>query len=177
MQSGIVVLVIASLMWLGAGQTRQRQVPMQAMTQFDKVVEVSAPLAPGTFVYTDNPPCGDLQFDGARIPDDLKKQWSAKFRGEPLTFWVKGPLVQQRRLAVKGQDRANCGRLVIVMSKATRITRIVKESQCPAGGWCGFAGEPVTEEVSSTALAVSVVFKNWSHNQGATGTLKVFYRP
>jgi hypothetical protein len=172
-----VALVIVSLMWLGAGQTRQRPAPMRMEAVLEPVTEVRATLAPSTFVYTDNPPCGDLRFDGARIPDDRRKQWSAEFRGQPLTFWDPAPPVKKRSSTVKGKDRASCGRLVIVMPKTARITRIVKEGQCPAGGWCGFAGEPVTEELSRTALVVSVVFKNWSHNQSATGTLKVFYRP
>lgn len=70
---------------------------------------------------------------------------------------------------------ASCGRAAVVVPHTARITRIAKSLDCPAGGWCGFQGEPVEQDIDSTTRAISVVAKNWSHDRDARVILKVFY--
>jgi hypothetical protein len=182
----VVVFLIGSLLW----QPSMRRSPMEQIAPGELTAEVKVTLDPGTYVSSDNPSCGDPRFDGGRIPMDLKQTASSKYRAagvyalglqDPEAATVTRPPAAKSGIGQyvrkpSGLDRANCGRLLIVMPKAARVTRIVKDSKCPAGGWCGFAGEPVTEEIDATLFGVSVVFKNWSHTQEASATLRVFYR-
>lgn len=186
MQTGKVAVFLASVMWLGAGQVRQQAAPWQEQKMkqmrpmYEKVTDAVVRLRPYMKVYTDSPPCGDLRLDGVRIPDEVRKQADLEIQSKgarpPFGFPWRPP-EPKRAAKEKRRDLSACARLVVVIPRSARITRIEKESKCPAGGWCGFAGEPVTEELDSAFLLVSVVFKNWSEKDDAEGRLLVFYRP
>jgi hypothetical protein len=161
--------------------------PGEAMAQVGTAVKSSG------LVPTDNPPCGDVRFDSSRMPPDLKQSAASRFFNQPppplyAVSFVDGgggsakPTLP-RVASSLGQYRqgpaasvAGCARLIVTIPKEARVTRVLKNMNCTAGGWCGFGGEPTTEEVDKDLSAISVVAKNWSNNQPATATLQVYYR-
>jgi hypothetical protein len=159
----------------------------------EAMAEISARVNSTGYVAADNPPCGDTRFDSSRMPPDLKQSAAARFNGQTapqlyaLSFVDGGGGTAKSALprmsSSLGQYRqgpaastAGCARLIVTIPKEARVTRVLKNMNCAAGGWCGFGGEPVTEEVDKDLFAVSVVGKNWSNNQPATATLQVYYR-
>jgi hypothetical protein len=152
------------------------------------------------YVDIDSPPCGDPSFNSIRIPDPLKAAASAYFlsqsggMGSDLARYAvgfsdqiinavaaaaaqdAGTLGQIVRKATNQPQVSSCGRALVVLPKEVNITRMVPTMNCPAGGWCALATQPAVDEVSKDVIAANVVGKNWSHNQGASVTLKVFYR-
>src|SRR5688500_15983947 len=158
----------------------------------EAMAEVARTVASGGYVSSNDPPCGDARFQGSRMPPQAKQDAAARFRdqssgtpayavafadGAPAPIRPSAP----RNVYIQGQrsgrgEAANCVRLIVAMPKEARVTRVLKNLECPAGGWCGFSGEPTTEELDKDLSAIWVVAKNWSHNQPASATLQVFYR-
>jgi hypothetical protein len=150
----------------------------------------------GVYVDTDNPPCGDAKMRTIQIPQELKTAASGAFYAQGLgpagSFALgfsdtiinglvqagvndAGTVGQLMRGWTNQPQVANCTRLLVTLPKTVHITRIVPTMNCPAGGWCGFASAPSTDEIDGNLFAVNVVAKNWSHNQNASGRLQVFY--
>jgi hypothetical protein len=152
------------------------------------------------YVDIDNPPCGDPSFNSVSVPASVKKAVAAYFyaqdggtvSGTVATFAVgiaeqtinavaaaasvdAGELGRLTRMATGQPQVSSCGRAIVTIPKTVNVTRIVPTMHCPANGWCALANQPATAEVDGSLFAVSVVGKNWSHNNGASVTLKVFY--
>jgi len=159
----------------------------------EALAEITAPVSSVGYVATDNPLCGDSRFDSSRMPPDLKQAAVTRFVSQPqppyyaVSFADGGGATVRpslpRMASSLGQYRqgpaaraAGCARLIVTIPKEARVTRVMKNLACPAGGWCGFGGEPVTEEIDKDLAAISVVAKNWSNNQPVTATLQVYYR-
>lgn len=151
----------------------------------------------GIYVDSDNPPCGDASFNAPQIPDPLKDLAASAFYaqgglvGSAASFalgfteqLLAGALREienmpgdiPRLFRSRRPDVSSCARLLVTMPKSVTITRIVPTMHCPAGGWCGFASAPVTDEIDGDLFGVTVVAKNWSHNVDASATLRVYYR-
>jgi hypothetical protein len=143
-----------------------------------------------TYVSTANPPCGDPRMEGGKMLPEIKQSTASRFMSQqPPRYYALGIFeesaafarpaisrVQQARQASPSNALATCTLLIVAIPKETRLTRVVKTIDCPARGWCGFGGEPTTEEINRDLLAVWVVAKNWSNNQIANATLQAFYR-
>ena len=159
----------------------------------EAMAEVGTRVSSSGYVAADNPPCGDVRFDSSRMPPDLKQSASSRFFNQsPPPFYAvsfvdtgagAAKSTLPRMSSSLGQYRqgpaasvAGCVRLIVTIPKEARVTRVLKNLSCTAGGWCGFGGEPTTEEVDKDLFAISVVAKNWSNNQPATATLQVYYR-
>jgi hypothetical protein len=147
----------------------------------------------GVYVDIDNPPCGDARFNSSTLPPEVKTAAAAAFYnqvGPAAKFAIDlgefginaliqagvndaGTLGQLMRNWTGQPQVASCSRLVVVLPKNINITRIVKGDNCP--GWCGWVSEPTSEEVDSNLFAVSVVSKNWSHNEDRQAYLRVYY--
>jgi hypothetical protein len=152
------------------------------------------------YVDVDSPPCGDPSFNSIKIPDALKTAASAYFLsqsggagGDVAKYAVgfseqiinaaaaaasqdAGTLGQIVRKATNQPQVSSCGRALVTLPKEVDITRMVPTMNCPAGGWCALATQPAVDEISKDLIAANVVGKNWSHNQSASVTLKVFYK-
>lgn len=157
-------------------------------------VEAEVTVAHGVYVDIHDPPCGDAKFNSTALPKELKELVAAAFYqqsgpagqfaislgeiglsalvragvnnsgsiGELIRGWTNQPQV------------ANCTRLVVVLPRTVTINRIVTGGNCP--GWCGWVGEPTTEEVDAKLFSVSAVVKNWSHDQDRRAHLRVYYK-
>jgi len=156
--------------------------------------EAIVSVAHGVYVDINDPPCGDARFNAPSLPADVKNAAAAAFykqAGPAARFAVDlgelglaslikagvndaGTLGQVMRSITNQPQVASCSRLAVVLPKSVTITRIVKGDNCP--GWCGWTGEPVTEEVDKNLFAVSVVAKNWSHNEDRQAYLRVYYK-
>lgn len=159
----------------------------------EALAEIIARVNSAGYVAADNPACGDPRFDSGRISPELKQSAASRFFSQSppplyaLAFVDGGNGGMKssipRGVSSVGQYRqgplakyAGCVRLIVTIPKEARVTRVLKNMSCTAGGWCGFSGEPTTEEVDKDLFAISAVAKNWSNNQAATATLQVYYR-
>lgn len=166
----------------------------------EAMVSATVSIPNSGYVDIDSPPCGDPSFNSIRIPDPMKKAVAAYFyaqgggavSGTVASFAVgiteqivnavaaaastdAGEVGRFVRRSTGQPQVSACGRAVVTIPKTVNIQRIVPSMHCPAGGWCALASEPATDEVDNNLFTVSVVGKNWSHNNGASVTLKVFY--
>jgi hypothetical protein len=152
------------------------------------------------YVDIDSPPCGDPSFNSIKIPGVLKTAAAAYFMnqsggiaGDIAKYAIgfseqiinaaaaaasqdAGTLGQVVRRATGQRQVSSCGRALVTLPKEVDITRLVPTMNCPAGGWCALGTQPTVDEISEDLIAANVVGKNWSHNTGASVTLKVFYK-
>jgi hypothetical protein len=156
--------------------------------------EAVVTVAHGVYVDINDPPCGNAQFNSPTLPNEVKKLAATAFyqqTGPAGQFAINlgelglsalvqagvndaGTLGQLMRGWTNQPQVANCSRLVVVLPKSVNITRIVKGDNCP--GWCGWIGEPITDEVDANLFAISAVAKNWSHNEDRQAYLRVYYK-
>ncbi len=156
--------------------------------------EVTLRVGHGVYVDIDDPPCANPQEFGPSMPEQLKQRLAKTYYEGPKegAFYGydvndaairniegadgAGDIARLLRVITGQKQVASCSRLVTILPKTAEVTRLEKSMNCPAGGWCAFAGEPFREEIDANLVAFSVVAKNWSHTTDASGTLKVFYR-
>jgi hypothetical protein len=164
----------------------------------EAMVQATVSIPNSGYVDIDNPPCGDPSFNSVRIPDAVKVAAAAYFKsqgdlGGAAAYAVglseqiintvaaaasqdAGELGRFVRRATGQPQVSSCGRAVVTLPKEVNITRMVPSMNCPAGGWCALGNQPTADEADKDLIVASVVGKNWSHNNGAFVTLKVFYR-
>ena len=152
-------------------------------------------ISPGLYVDINDPPCGDAAFQ-TELPAEVKAGMAAFFysqAGPDATFaagiadatfhvFAQGALVNEgeigrwvRRDAMQRQV-SSCARAAVILPKSVNITRVVPAMDCPAGGLCNLAGQAATSDVDTNLVGISVIGKNWSHDQAAFVILKVFYK-
>jgi len=197
----ILTLVVATASFAQEGNWRQFQDAFSHArgncpdcAEGEAKAEAVATVAHGVYVDINDPPCGDARFNAPALPEEVKNAAAAAFYqqvGPAARFAVDlgqlglaalvqagvndaGTLGQVLRHITNQPQVASCSRLVVVLPKSVNITRIVKGDNCP--GWCGWTGEPTTDEVDKNLFAVSVVSKNWSHNQDRQAHLRVYYK-
>jgi len=166
----------------------------------EAMVSATVSIPNSGYVDIDSPPCGDPSFNSISIPDPMKKAVASYFyaqdggavSGTVAAFAVgiteqivnavaaaasadAGEIGRFVRRSTGQRQVSACGRAIVTIPKTVSIRRIVPSMHCPAGGWCGLANEPATDEVDGNLFSVSVVGKNWSHNNGASVTVNVFY--
>lgn len=145
----------------------------------------------GVYVDIDNPPCYKADMYEKNMPDIVKRRVADAYYKDEQRFTLSlddnglagvprvdgaGDIARLLRVAAGQPQVASCTRMVIVLPKTARITRIERSVNSPVGGWWAWKTDPTVEELDANLNGVSCVVKNWSHNADASGTLKVYYR-
>src|SRR5262249_2887123 len=127
---------------------------------------------PGVSADGNSPPCGDERFNRSTLPAELRVAAAAAFYSQganpadasfAMGFTEQvvaglSALVEEvanqpgafarALLQANGQrDVSSCSRLVVTLPQTVHIKRIEKSMPCSKGGWCGFSGEPITDQV------------------------------
>lgn len=164
---------------------------------------VSLPVSPGSYVYQDDPSCGNdtdsllnkviQTYANLEIPD-LERYVGPILKNTPTqlgsTLWnsLHGSLGEM--LSPLTDPRSNCRLLIIAIPEQASYNNYILEMRTPekdgdrwnqveAGqdcGGCRFSSEPILKWTRNGGL-VYVAFKNWSHNLTREARITVYFTP